>query len=82
MVFPKKWPKNHPKILLHFLIHIDVLLYFYISDSGAVLDHSVNLLLSSGCIRMKDGRIEIARVEEETRLRYKDGTLIIIIIIN
>ena len=25
MVFSKKWPRNHPKILLHFLIHIDVL---------------------------------------------------------
>ena len=24
MVFSKKWPKNHPKFLLHFLIHIDV----------------------------------------------------------
>ena len=26
MVFSKKWPKNHPKFLLHFLIHIDVLM--------------------------------------------------------
>ena len=26
MVFFKKWPKNHPKFLLHFLIHIDVLM--------------------------------------------------------
>ena len=25
MVFPKKWLQNHQKILLHFLIHIDVL---------------------------------------------------------
>ena len=25
MLFSKKWPKNHPKFLLHFLIHIDVL---------------------------------------------------------
>ena len=24
MVFSKKWPKNRPKFLLHFLIHIDV----------------------------------------------------------
>ena len=24
--FFKKWPKNHPKFLLHFLIHIDVLM--------------------------------------------------------
>ena len=24
MLFSKKWPKNHPKFLLHFLIHIDV----------------------------------------------------------
>ena len=23
--FSKKWPRNHPKFLLHFLIHIDVL---------------------------------------------------------
>ena len=26
MVFPKKWLKNHPIFLLHFLIHIDVLM--------------------------------------------------------
>ena len=26
MVFSKKWLKNHPKFLLHFLIHIDVLI--------------------------------------------------------
>ena len=26
MLFPKKWPKNDPKFLLHFLIHIDVLM--------------------------------------------------------
>ena len=26
MVFSKKWPKNHSKFLLHFLIHIDVLM--------------------------------------------------------
>ena len=26
MVFSKKWPKNHPKFLLHFLMHIDVLM--------------------------------------------------------
>ena len=26
MIFSKKWPKNHPKFLLHFLIHIDVLI--------------------------------------------------------
>ena len=26
MVFSKKWLKNHPKFLLHFLIHIDVLM--------------------------------------------------------
>ena len=26
MVFSKKWPKNHPKFLLHFQIHIDVLM--------------------------------------------------------
>ena len=25
MVFSKKWLRNHPKFLLHFLIHIDVL---------------------------------------------------------
>ena len=25
MLFSKKWPKNHSKFLLHFLIHIDVL---------------------------------------------------------
>ena len=25
MLFSKKWPKNHPQFLLHFLIHIDVL---------------------------------------------------------
>ena len=24
--FPKKWLQNHPKFLLHFLIHIDVLM--------------------------------------------------------
>ena len=24
MVFSKKWLQNHPKFLLHFLIHIDV----------------------------------------------------------
>ena len=26
MDFSKKWPKNHSKFLLHFLIHIDVLM--------------------------------------------------------
>ena len=26
MVFSKKWLKNHPKFLLHFQIHIDVLM--------------------------------------------------------
>ena len=26
MLFLKKWLKNHPKFLLHFLIHIDVLM--------------------------------------------------------
>ena len=26
MVFSKKWPQNHPEFLLHFLIHIDVLM--------------------------------------------------------
>ena len=26
MVFSKKWLENHPKFLLHFLIHIDVLM--------------------------------------------------------
>ena len=26
MVFSKKWLRNHPKFLLHFLIHIDVLI--------------------------------------------------------
>ena len=26
MVFSKKWLPNHPKFLLHFLIHIDVLM--------------------------------------------------------
>ena len=26
MVFFKKWLRNHPKFLLHFLIHIDVLM--------------------------------------------------------
>ena len=26
MDFSKKWPKNHQKFLLHFLIHIDVLM--------------------------------------------------------
>ena len=26
MVFSEKWLRNHPKFLLHFLIHIDVLM--------------------------------------------------------
>ena len=26
MLFSKKWLKNHPQILLHFLIHIDALM--------------------------------------------------------
>ena len=26
MLFSKKWLRNHPKFLLHFLIHIDVLM--------------------------------------------------------
>ena len=26
MLFSKKWLQNHPKFLLHFLIHIDVLM--------------------------------------------------------
>ena len=28
MLFSKKWPKNDPQFLLHFLIHIDVLSKF------------------------------------------------------
>ena len=28
MVFSKKWPKNRLKFLLHFLIHIDVLMLY------------------------------------------------------
>ena len=28
MLFSKKWLKNHPQFLLHFLIHIDVLMSF------------------------------------------------------
>ena len=28
MLFSKKWLKNHPKFLLHFLIHIDVLMLY------------------------------------------------------
>ena len=28
MVFSKKWLKNHPKFLLHFQMHIDVLMLF------------------------------------------------------
>ena len=26
MLFSKKWLRNHPKFVLHFLIHIDVLM--------------------------------------------------------
>ena len=28
MLFSKKWLQNHPKFLLHFQIHIDVLMLF------------------------------------------------------
>ena len=28
MLFSKKWLRNHPKFLLHFQIHIDVLMLF------------------------------------------------------
>ena len=28
MVFSKKWLRNHPQFLLHFLIHIDVLMLY------------------------------------------------------
>ena len=28
MVFSKKWLQNHPQFLLHFLIHIDVLMLY------------------------------------------------------
>ena len=28
MLFSEKWLQNHPKFLLHFLIHIDVLMLF------------------------------------------------------
>ena len=28
MLFSKKWVRNHPKFLLHFPIHIDVLMLF------------------------------------------------------
>ena len=28
MVFSKKWLKNHPKFLLHFLMYIDVFMLF------------------------------------------------------
>ena len=28
MLFSKKWLKNHPPFLLHFLIHIDVLMLY------------------------------------------------------
>ena len=29
MLFSKKWLKNHPHFLLHFLVHIDVLMLLY-----------------------------------------------------
>ena len=28
MVFSEKWLKNHPQFLLHFLMHIDVLMLY------------------------------------------------------
>ena len=28
MLFSKKWLRNHPKFLLHFLIHIDVFMLY------------------------------------------------------
>ena len=28
MLFSKKWLRNHPQFLLHFLIHIDVLILY------------------------------------------------------
>ena len=28
MLFSQKWLRNHPKFLLHFLIHIDVLMLY------------------------------------------------------
>ena len=28
MVFSEKWPQNDPQFLLHFLIHIDVLMLY------------------------------------------------------
>ena len=37
MDFSKKWPKNHPKFLLHFLIHIDITIHFSLSLSHTVL---------------------------------------------
>ena len=37
MVFSKKWLRNHPKFLLHFLIHIDVLIPTSIFQVTAIL---------------------------------------------
>ena len=39
MVFFKKWVRNHPKFLLHFLIHIDV--HVYASEKIIKMENSL-----------------------------------------
>ena len=51
MVFTKKWVRNHPKFLLHFLIHIDVnmlctctcmYMYMYVEVSAKLFCKTTN----------------------------------------
>ena len=45
MVFSKKWLRNHPKFLLHFLIHIDVLMLCSKFESIPTLIFQVTAIL-------------------------------------
>ena len=48
MLFFKKWLKNHPKFLLHFLIHIDVLKLFTKFEVIPTLIFGVTVTLKNG----------------------------------
>ena len=48
MLFSKKWLKNHPKFLLHFLIHIDVLMLCSKFELIPTLIFGVTVTLKNG----------------------------------
>ena len=50
MLFSKKWLKNHPQFLLHFLIHIDVLVLCRKFELIPTKNFKVMMILKNGPI--------------------------------